>query len=264
VGRDTLSIMGSTPDGPHVVIIGGFLTEALSFAPMRARLLERGAARVTITPLHWPDWLAMGIVGMGPVMLRGARAIREARRGAATPLMVVGHSAGGLIARLAMAPEPIDGRFAGVSDDVGCLVTLGTPYRFDPAIPGWRHAGVRAAEFLERVSPGAWFAPQTAYVSVGSRLVPPSPVRPSLSPGSLGHVITRVAVGQTPGVRGDGLVDEVRARTPGARQVVFDDVLHGVFGGPWYGDAHIIDRWWPMALEAWRGALAARQDVSTP
>ena len=105
MGRDTLSVMGAPADGPHVVIIGGFLTEALSFAPMRDRLLERGAARVTITPLHWPDWLAMGIVGMGPVMLRGARAIRETRRDATAPLIVVGHSAGGLIARLAMAPR---------------------------------------------------------------------------------------------------------------------------------------------------------------
>jgi hypothetical protein len=58
-------------------------------------------------------------------------------------------------------------------------------------------------------------------------------------------------------------VDEVRALIPGARHLVFDDVLHGVFGGPWYGDADIIDRWWPVALEAWRGALAARQDVSS-
>ena len=196
---------------------------------------------------------------MGPVMLRGARAIREARRAAPDPVIVVGHSAGGLIARLAMAPEPIDGRFAGVAGDVGCLVTLGTPNRFDPAIPGWRHAGVRAAEFLERVTPGAWFAPQTAYVSVGSRLVPPSPIRPSLSFGALGHVVTRVAVGQAPGARGDGLVDEERSRLPGARHLAFDDVLHGTFGGPWYGDAHIIDRWWPVALEAWRGALEARQ-----
>ena len=32
-------------------------------------------------------------------------------------------------------PEPFDGRRAGVADDVGCLVTLGTPYRFDPRHP---------------------------------------------------------------------------------------------------------------------------------
>jgi hypothetical protein len=255
--------MGAPADGPHVVIIGGFLTEPLFFGPMRERLLRRGAARVTIAGLHLPDWLAMGLAGMGPVMLRGALAIRRARRRAPTPLIVVGHSAGGLIARLAMAPEALDGRRAGVADDVGCLVTLGTPHAFDPAIPRWRHSGVRAAEFLDRVTPGAWFSPTTAYVSVGSRLVAPSPIRPTLSPADLGHVVTRVAVGQTRGVRGDGLVDEERSRLHGAHHLAFDDVLHGTMGGPWYGDAHVIDRWWPVSLEAWHGALDARKAVPT-
>ncbi len=226
---------------------------------MRARLLEQGAGRVTIARLHLLDWLAMGVVGMGPVMLRGARAIREARRVSPAPLVVVGHSAGGLITRLAMSPEPLDGRFAGIADDVGCLVTLGTPTTFDPLIAGWRHAGVRAVESLERVTPGAWFAPRTAYVAVGSRRVPPSPLTPSRSLAALGHTITRVAVGQTPGAWGDGLVDEVRSRLPGARHLIFDDVLHGVVGGPWYGDATVIDRWWPVALEEWQKALEARR-----
>ena len=84
---------------PHVVIMGGYLTEPLFYRHMRARLLERGAARVTVAPLHWPDWLALTLVGFGPVMLRGARAIREARRVSPTPLIVIGHSAGGLVSR---------------------------------------------------------------------------------------------------------------------------------------------------------------------
>ena len=258
-GRATLTPWANAA-GPHVVIIGGFLTEPLFFEPMRQRLLRRGAARVSIAPVHLPDWLAMGFAGMGPVMLRGALAIRRARRQAPAPLIVVGHSAGGIVARLAMAPVPFESRQAGgVADDIGCLVTLGTPYRFDPRIPGWRHAGARAADFLERVTPGAWFAPATAYVSVGSRRVSPSPIRRTLAPTALGHVVTRVAVGQTPGVRGDGLVDEARSRLPGARHIAFDDVLHGTFGGPWYGDDHVIGRWWPVALEAWQEALASRR-----
>lgn len=254
--------MGTFAERPHVVIIGGFLTEPLFFEPMRHRLLRRGATRVSIAPVHLPDWLAMGFAGMGPLMLRGALAIRRARRQAPAPLIVIGHSAGGIVARLAMAPVPFEGRWAGVADDVGCLVTLGTPYRFDPEVAGWRHAGVRAAAFLDRVTPEAWFAPRTAYLTVGSRRVPPSPLRPSLSPGRLGHLVTRLAVGQTPGIHGDGLVDEARVHLPGARHLTFDDVLHGTFGGPWYGDEQVIDRWWPLALEAWREALAARATSS--
>jgi triacylglycerol esterase/lipase EstA (alpha/beta hydrolase family) len=132
---------------PHVVLIGGFLTEAAHYRPMRSLLLEQGAEAVTIAPIHLPDWAAMGFAGMGPLLLRGARAIREARRASTAPLLVVGHSMGGIIARLAMAPAPLDGRWAGVADDVGCLVTLGTPHYFSPSVP-WRHAGQRAAEHL--------------------------------------------------------------------------------------------------------------------
>lgn len=252
------------PDQPHVVIIGGFLTEPLFYGPLRARLLDRGAARVTIAGLHLPDWLAMGLVGMGPVMLRGARAIREARRTSRSPLIVIGHSAGGIVARLAMSSASFDGRRVAVADDVGCLVTLGTPHRLLPSLPLWHHPGVQATEFLARSSPGAFFAPGTGYVTVGSTLVAHRPSR-ARSVRNLANRIIRPLVGEIPGVPGDGLVDNELSRLPGAHHVELSDVLHGTFGGPWYGDGDVVDRWWPAALTAWRSALAARTSgVSRP
>jgi hypothetical protein len=47
----------------------------------------------------------------------------------------------------------------------------------------------------------------------------------------------------------------------GVRHVEFDDVLHGLFYGPWYGNAEVIGRWWPAALEEWHTALDARVDA---
>ena len=242
---------------PHVVLIGGFLTEAAHYQPMRSRLLEQGAEAVTIAPIHLPDWAAMGFAGMGPLLLRGARTIREARRASAAPLMVVGHSMGGIIARLAMAPAPLDGRWAGVADDVGCLVTLGTPHHFSPSVP-WRHAGQRAAEHLERVSPGAFFAPSTGYLTVASTLVSPARRAPACSAAQLLERVLRAFVGETPGINSDGLVGSDRCRLDGARCLEFGDIVHGPFYGPWYGDATVIARWWPAAVEAWRAALSAR------
>jgi hypothetical protein len=245
---------------PDVVIIGGYLTEPIFYQPLRSRLLARGAGSVTVTRLHWPDWMAMSLAGMGPVMLRGARTIRETRRRSSAPVLVVAHSAGGLVARLAMSPEPLDGRQVGVSDDVGCLVTLGTPHRLLPAIPFWRHPGIRATEFLDEVTPGAYFAPTTAYLTVGSTLVDPGSRAPT---NSLKHAINRVMrqfVGEEPNVRGDGIVGNAISQLDGASHVELPDVLHGTFGGPWYGDGHVVDRWWPAALDQWRSALEARQD----
>ena len=253
--------MPSAIDRPHVVIIGGFLTEPACYWPMRQRLLSRGAARVTIAPVHLPDWALMGLVGMGPLSLRGARAIREARSATARPVLVIGHSLGGIVARLAMASRPLDGRRVGVADDVGCLVTLGTPHRLRPSIP-WRHPGVRALDHLERVAPGVYFAPRTAYLTVGSTLADPArrgPVR------SLPQLLNRVLigfVGETPRVRGDGLVGNDLCQLPGARHIELPDVLHGTLGAPWYGNDQVIDRWWPAALAAWLEALAARRSRS--
>ena len=242
---------------PHVVVIGGFLTESLQYRPMRQRLLDAGAERVTVAPIHLPDWAVMGCVGLGPLLLRGGRAIREARRASREPVMVVGHSLGGLIARLATCEVPLDGRVARVAEDVGCLVTLGTPHAFAPRIR-WRHAAMRAAEHLEQHCPGGYFAPETGYLTVGSDFIRPDRRPRRRGPMARLNATLRDLVGETDGVGGDGLVDAQRCRLHGVRHVELDDTLHGAVYGPWYGDAIVIERWWPAAVEEWRRALTAR------
>ena len=200
--------MASASTGPHVVIVGGYLTEPLFYRPMRARLLERGAARVSVAPLHVPDWLAAAFVGFGPALRRVARAIREARGASDMPLIVVGHSAGGIVARLALSSEPFDGRRGGVAGDVGCLVTVGTPHVVRPHARWDGHAGQRATRFLARTCPGAWFAPSTRYVTVGSTAVAPRAADPAPVPKRLLNRILTDFVGPSGHVGGDGIVTE--------------------------------------------------------
>jgi hypothetical protein len=227
---------------------------------LRRRLLARGAARVAVTPLHLPDWLAMSFAGMGPATLRVARTIAEARRVAPEPLLVVAHSAGGILARLAVSREPLDGRRVDVAAAVAGIVTLGTPHRLSPLVP-WRHAGVRATEHLAEVSAGAQEPAQTGYLTVGSTFashgqpVPTHPVKQGV--GGL----MRMLVGMTPDARGDGIVEDARSRLPDVPHVALQDVLHGVVGGPWYGDANAVDAWWPAAVETWRRALESAADA---
>ena len=245
---------------PHVVIIGGFLTESFQYRPMRQRLLDAGAERVTIAPIHLPDWAGMGLVGLGPLLLRGARIIREARRASPDPVIVIGHSTGGLIARLATCETPLDGRVARVAADVGCLVTLGTPHALEPRIR-WRHAVVRAAEHLARHCPDGYFAPDTGYLTVGSSFVRPGRAAPRQTLVQRLNALLRDLVGETEGVGGDGLVDAQRSRLDDVRHVELDDILHGNVYGPWYGDSVAIERWWPPAVEEWQRALAARDHL---
>jgi hypothetical protein len=47
----------------------------------------------------------------------------------------------------------------------------------------------------------------------------------------------------------------------GATQLTYEDVRHGMVGAPWYGDDVMLDRWWPVALDLWNAALAARSEA---
>ncbi len=249
------------PVQPGVLIVGGFLTSPPIYRPMARRLLARGAARVEIAPLWFSDWAAAAVVGMGPLLGRAARAIDGThRRAGNVPVLVVGHSAGGVVARLVTSPQPFQGRFVGVAEAVGALVTLGSPHnaRAEP----WRgqRVGCDAALFLERTIPGAYFAPKTAYVTVGSRMYAGAG-RPGLrGPQFYGLNAYALLLGEEGRYAvGDGLVPLDCAHLPGARQITFDDVPHGHMGKGWYGDDAALDRWWPIALEAWQEALDARQ-----
>lgn len=256
------------PEGvaPTVLIIGGFLTSPPFYARLRTRLLARGAAAVEIAPIWIPDWLLAARRGFGPIVTRASRALLHAAavagrspasRGA--PLLVVGHSAGGLVARLLTSPEPFAGRPCRGSSRIGAIVTLGTPHVFGRE---WIFDGAVARHviaFLDRVAPGAAFAPRTGYVAVGSRGLPGR--RDGGLRARLAWAVYQAVLPQ-PGLEvidGDGLVPLAATRLAGATEVVLEGIRHSPLGvRPWYGSAEAVDVWWPVAVEAWRAALRAR------
>lgn len=232
---------------------------------MRQRLLARGAATVSIAPLHVPDWLAAGLVGFGPMLTKLGRAIRRAEVAAGgDPLLVVAHSGGGIVTRLAMSETSFRGRRSAVAPSMGALVTLGTPHGLARLPVRSAHSGIEAARFLDRHASGDRFVPATAYLTVGSdfvrpdRLVRGGRVWPLTWWDRLLRRGFAAIVGPLPAEGGDGIVPVTAAHLAGAEQLTFHDVRHGHIGGPWYGDDEIVDRWWPRAVELWRGALAAR------
>jgi hypothetical protein len=254
------------PDGeagglqPGVLIVGGFMTAPPNYWPLRRRLLRRAAKRVDVAPIWPPDWTLAGLLGLGSVMRRTAKAIvRAYRAGGSRPLIVIGHSGGGIAARLAMSDEPFHGRPGGVAQAVGCLVTLGTPHMLAQIPNRYRHAGHDAAAFLDRATPGAHFAPRTAYLTVGSSYRE-APFRGLL--GWLSDELFSRLVGGATGEAGDGIAPAQAVHLAGAEQLTFEDVRHGHIGANWYGDERVIDRWWPAAVQLWREALEARASSS--
>ena len=190
-------------------------------------------------------------------MRRTGKAIAHTYRAAGRrPIVVIGHSGGGIAARLAMSPEPFHGRLAAVAPAVGCLVTLGTPHGLAELPNRYRHAGHEAAAFLDRASPGAYFAPRTAYLTVGSSY------REAAFPGVLGRLageLFSMIVGRnTADPAGDGIVPSGAVHLPGATQLTYEDARHGHLGSSWYGAESMVRRWWPEAERLWREALRAR------
>jgi len=250
---------------PTVLVLGGFLTSPPLYRPLRARLLRRGAAAVVVANIWTFDWLLAPARGVGPIVSRSARALATASGIAArgtslgAPLLVVGHSAGGITARVLTAEKPFAGRRQSHAPQIGAIVTLGTPHHVATSRYAGRRISAVAARFAERTVPGAAFAPYVGYVTVASRAVVGR-----VDGVGRERVAWRLYQGllhdpAATAIEGDGVVPLRSAMLDGARQIVLDDMLHSQAGGrPWYGSEPGLDIWWPAAVDAWRTALRAR------
>lgn len=251
---------------PVVVIAGGFLTTPRWYRALAAALRERGAADVVVAPVDPPDWVLAAVRGLGPIATRVGRALLDAgARSAAhpasrgAPVLVVGHSAGGIVGRVLTSPAPLDGRRLGASGRIGALVTLGTPHVVGERARWGRRIAESGVRFANRRVPGAFFAPTTAYLSVASSAI----VGRDAGDGGARFIRrlyedVRPAPGE-PLVAGDGVVPVGSALLPGARHLVLPGATHGPGGSAWYGAEGQVDAWWPVALDLWRGALRARR-----
>ncbi len=261
------AVLEGRPPAPVVLVLGGFLTSPPLYGPFARRLRAHGAAEVVVAPIWTMDWLLAARRGLGPILTRSGRALLQAsacsRAGAlGAPVLVVGHSAGGMSARLLTSPVPFAGRRLNASGRIGAIVTLGTPHVVSTEGELGNRVGAAAAEFANREIPGPWFAPRVGYLAVASRRFPG---RPRGTPGerrAWGFYRSLSPVSGAAELSGDGLIPVTSALLPGAPSMVFDDAAHGQLPGrDWYGSEPFLDRWWPAAIDAWHGALLARARV---
>jgi len=250
------------PMDPTVLVIGGFLSSPPIYGPFRERLLERGARHVEIAQIWTPDWVLSVRRGGGAIATRAARALLKAVEVAdGVPLLVVGHSSGGVAARVLTATEPYEGRrFAGARR-VGAIVSLGSPHSNAMEADTTRWKGSGTATFANEHVPGAYWAPRVGYVSVASRwLAGREDGEQDGREKTARRFYEQVLEPPYPAViEGDGLIPVQAALLPGARHIVLDDVAHAPGARHrWYGSEDVIDAWWPAGLEAWQDALGAR------
>jgi pimeloyl-ACP methyl ester carboxylesterase len=249
---------------PAVLLVPGFLGSPPMYGRMADRLLARGAAAVTVAPIWTPDWMLTVAIGYRRVLARTAHAVVRAWRGGGRrPLIVVGHSAGGVVARMATSQHPSPGGRAGLAEAFGALVTLGTPHRMAESAASRMGAGYEAGRILHLTAPGAWLAPRTGYLTVGSRFIAGA-VGGDADPWRrlAGGFYAQIGGEAARTAWGDGLIPEAATDLDGSRHVTLEGIIHAQgLPAPWYGSDEGLDGWWDLAVETWREALAARRSA---
>lgn len=248
-----------------MLVLGGFLTAPPLYNRLVRLLLDRGAAGAVVAGVWTPDWILAGFRGIGPICSRSGKALRDAVRLSAVvsggaPVLVIGHSAGGITGRLLTAPDPIEGRKLAAAPWIGAIVTLGTPHRLDGGSGIGRRIHEIGTSIADAHVPGAFFAPEIGYLSVASRAIRSN--RSGTGRERIAYLLYRSIIGRAaiPGTAGDGQVPVVATELEGAGRIVLDSAIHGPGAGvSWYGSEGVVDEWWPAAVETWRSALRARE-----
>lgn len=191
---------------------------------------------VSITPL---DWILGRVRGHGQLVFDVASTVDRALLGSDSKRVVlVGHSAGGILARVYIGGDPPYGgrRYAG-HRRVSHLITLGTPHN----VPNEGRLAPIAE--VNELFPGALHAS----AGLGYLCVAGAAVDGNSSRRARKRYECFVDDGR---VKGDGEVPVESALLPGAESLVLDDLYHGRwYGSPksrWYGsDRETVERWWP-------------------
>jgi pimeloyl-ACP methyl ester carboxylesterase len=223
-----------------IVLLGGFASPSALYAGFRDHLSEISGHPVWVVPTQTWDWLPSVVPsGWAHLLARLQRSVQQAlHRSTTGKVTLVGHSAGGVLARLYLAPEPFMGRAFYGLDHIEHLVTLGSPHHNQQR---WLHGGLMS-RWIERRYPGAFYGERVRYTSVAGRLIR-GDRRGSLHERNAYRFYRRIAGDGN--AWGDGLIPVQAALLDGARQIVLEGVSHFAgFGGPWYGARDVVPRWW--------------------
>ncbi|NJL88249.1 MAG: lipase [Leptolyngbyaceae cyanobacterium SM1_1_3] len=155
------------------VILPGYLAGAAPYQEMERSLKDLGIRATTVPLTRW-SWLpTLGGRSIGPILQPLQDAIEQVlEQSGAEQVNLVGHSAGGWIARIYLGDQPYDVHardrqrqviWQGRSR-VARLITLGTPHLSQER---WTR---RNLDFVNQTYPGAFY-PEVDYVCVAGKSV---------------------------------------------------------------------------------------------
>ncbi len=228
-----------------IIIIGGYKSIWPTYLRMARDLEDLTGLQTIGVPLMPWHWWRLGRGQDGTNLLRKLEeTVSWARRRLkAHRFILVGHSAGGIVARLYLHEEPVWGSLYQGVEHVTTLITLGSPHCSEKGSDtGWI-----LTDEANRLVPATHYAGRIRYRAVAGHYV---------RGRQNGSYTERRAhrnyrfFGSPGDVWGDGMVPVHSAHLDGAETLILDGVAHSSkFGSSWYGGSKkVISRWWPAGV----------------
>lgn len=227
------------------VILPGYLASAAEYIGLKQQLQKRNIP-TEIVPLTKWDWVpTLGGRSVMPIIYKIDQTVQQMRiEYQSEKVNLVGHSAGGWIARIYLGEIPYDIHGDAIplewwnkSSHISTLVTLGTPHTSEER---WTK---RNLNFVNLHYPGAFY-PKIKYVCVAGKAI--------FGQRKLGSWLAYNSYKLTCGEGncwGDGITPIQAAHLNQAVNLTFEGVKHSPAASSWYGSPKVVEDWVIYLLE---------------
>ncbi len=228
------------------IILPGYLAAAVEYQPLQ-QYLESAGYPTTLVPLKIQSWFpTLGGRPVTPILQALDHTIRSTlEQTNAEKVNLIGHSAGGWIARIYLGSVPYNHQVWDGRSQVASLITLGTPHT---SRERWTLTNLR---FVNDHYPGAFWS-EIKYCCVAGEAIQGHKGQWSDLLGLSGQRwdwtrwLAYNSYELTSGIGdawGDGITPIQAAHLDGAENLTLPDVFHAPKSPCWYGSPEIVPTW---------------------
>lgn len=221
------------------VILPGYLAGATAYRSLETALNQQGIPTVTV-PIRWHDWIPTIGRSVTPIIQQIDATVQQVRQATGSDRVnLIGHSAGGWLARIYLGEKPYRITPNGMEQvwharpSIHTLITLGTPHS---SLERWTRQNL---EFVNQTYPGAFYAAEVNYVCVAGQAI-----WGDRRPGQwFAYNSYKITCGNGH-CWGDGITPIVSAHLAGANNLIIEGATHAPKPGKlWYGSPGLLDQW---------------------